>query len=194
MFIRTQRLFLRPGWAEDAAELTRAIAHEPVVRMLAHAPWPYAVQDAAAFLESAAGARLPSLLVTLPEDGGRIVGGCALREGSRGAVEVGYWVTPQCWGRGYAREALAGLANTAGSIGHHRLTARHSLDTPASGKVLRAAGFRPTGRTIRAFSLSRRSETVSVEYALDLMPASPPAPDWTRPAAYRAGAGLDAAA
>jgi len=42
MFIRTERLFLRPGWVEDAPELARAIAHEPVVRMLARAPGPTA--------------------------------------------------------------------------------------------------------------------------------------------------------
>ncbi len=38
MFLRTERLFLRPAWAEDASELTRAIGHEPVVRMLARVP------------------------------------------------------------------------------------------------------------------------------------------------------------
>ena len=41
MFLRTQRLFLRPAWPEDAAEIARAIGHEPVVRMLARVPWPY---------------------------------------------------------------------------------------------------------------------------------------------------------
>ena len=34
MFLRTERLFLRPAWLEDAPELTRAIGQEPVVRMI----------------------------------------------------------------------------------------------------------------------------------------------------------------
>ena len=41
MFARTERLLLRPGWAEDAPALARAIADEQVVRNLATAPWPY---------------------------------------------------------------------------------------------------------------------------------------------------------
>ena len=40
MFARTERLLLRPGWAEDAPALARAIADEQVVRNLATAPWP----------------------------------------------------------------------------------------------------------------------------------------------------------
>src|SRR4029453_3588759 len=50
MFARTERLLLRPGWAEDAPALARAIADEQVVRNLATAPWPFALEDAEAFL------------------------------------------------------------------------------------------------------------------------------------------------
>ena len=42
MFARTERLLLRPGWAEDAPALAAAIADEMIVRNLATAPWPYA--------------------------------------------------------------------------------------------------------------------------------------------------------
>ena len=40
MFARTKRLLLRPGWAQDAPALFRAIADEGIVRNLASAPWP----------------------------------------------------------------------------------------------------------------------------------------------------------
>ncbi|HEX8257817.1 MAG TPA: GNAT family N-acetyltransferase, partial [Allosphingosinicella sp.] len=40
MFARTDRLLLRPGWAEDAPALYAAIADEAIVRNLASAPWP----------------------------------------------------------------------------------------------------------------------------------------------------------
>ena len=40
MFIRSKRLFLRPGWPEDWTELYTAINDEGVVRNLASAPWP----------------------------------------------------------------------------------------------------------------------------------------------------------
>jgi RimJ/RimL family protein N-acetyltransferase len=195
MFIRTDRLFLRPGWVEDAPELARAIAHEPVVRMLARVPWPYREEHALAFLGTPGDPRLPTLLVTLPEEGGRIGGGCGLHEGEGGAVEVGYWITPECWGRGYAREALRGLVRTARWIGHTRLTARPALENLASANVLRANGFQRTGQSSLFPSLGRGDEMVSgAEYALELVPASAPSPDWTRPAAYAEGEGLGAAA
>ena len=56
MFALTPRLTLRPGWPEDAPALARAIGHEPVVRNLSRAPWPYGVADAAAFLALPRGA------------------------------------------------------------------------------------------------------------------------------------------
>ena len=88
MFLRTERLFLRPAWLEDAPELTRAIGHEPVVRMLARVPWPYREEHARAWIGAPKDARCPSLLITLPERGGRIVGGCGLHQ-KEGVVEVG---------------------------------------------------------------------------------------------------------
>jgi len=194
MFIRTERLFLRPGWIEDAPELARAIAHEPVVRMLARAPWPYGEADARAFLEALQDPRLPTLLVTLPAEKGRIIGGCGLHRGSSADVEVGYWITPDCWGNGYASEALAGLLHVARMLGHERLAARHALDNPASGAVLRANGFGLTGRTALYHSLGRGAELGCVEYAIDLGRVFPSQPNWTQAAAYAAGAGLGAAA
>lgn len=54
MFIRSERLFLRPGWPEDWAELLALIDDESVVRNLARAPWPYSPADARAFASQAA--------------------------------------------------------------------------------------------------------------------------------------------
>ena len=193
MFIRTERLFLRPGWAEDAPELARAIAHEPVVRMLARAPWPFGEVDARAFLELEQHPKLPNLLVTLPTERGRIIGVCGLHRGESGEVEVGYWITPERWGHGYAREALSGLLGVVSLLGHRRIAARHALDNPASGSVLRANGFRPTGRVARYHSRGRAAEVDSVEYALQLAPGTP-GQDWTRANAYTGEAGLGAAA
>jgi hypothetical protein len=40
MFTRTERLLLRPGWAEVAPALAATFADERIVRNLATAPWP----------------------------------------------------------------------------------------------------------------------------------------------------------
>ena len=69
MFARTERLLLRPGWAEDAPALARAIADETVVRNLATAPWPYALEDAEAFLAAPRDPAMPCFLITERTDG-----------------------------------------------------------------------------------------------------------------------------
>ena len=167
MFLRTERLFLRPPWLEDVPELTHAIGRESVVRMLARAPWPYGEGDARRWVEQPRNPYLPSLLVTLPDQDGRIVGGCSLDDGES-VPEVGYWIAPEYWGRGYATEALDGLLSLARMAGHRRVLGRRAADNPASGQVLRKAGFRPTGRSGAFHSLSRNAGVEALEYAIDL--------------------------
>lgn len=173
MFLRTERLFLRPAWLEDATELTRAIGHEPVVRMLARVPWPYREEHAREWIDAAQNPYLPSLLVTLPEEDGRIIGGCGLHQ-EADDVEVGYWIAPSHWGCGYATEALRGLVALARVAGHTRIVSRHAADNPASGRVLRKAGFRATGRARPFHSLGRGARLEAPEYVLDLGEANGP--------------------
>lgn len=173
MFLRTERLFLRPAWLEDAPELARAIAHEPVVRMLARAPWPYREEHARDWIAAPRDPWLPDLLITVPEEGGRIVGSCGLHARD-GEIEVGYWIEPGHWGRGFATEALRGVVSLARLAGHRRLVSRHATDNPASGRVLRKAGFRPTGRRGTIHSLGRNAQVETPEYALDLSEAEGP--------------------
>jgi RimJ/RimL family protein N-acetyltransferase len=167
MFMRTQRLFLRPAWPEDARELTAAIAHESVVRMLSRVPWPYREADARAYIEREKNPRLPSLLITLPSAGGRIVGGIGLHD-EAGEAAVGYWVTPDAWGCGIASEALCGFVALARLCGHARLVGYHAADNPASGRVLLRGGFQPTGRTRTFPSLGRGHALCGPELVLAL--------------------------
>ena len=106
MFARTERLLLRPGWAEDAPALAQAIADETIVRNLATAPWPYGLADAEAFLASARDPALPSFLIFERTDGApQLVGACGLGRRPSGAVELGYWIARPFWGNGFATEA-----------------------------------------------------------------------------------------
>src|SRR5690606_21617519 len=132
-------------------------------------------------------AALPSLLITVPEEAGRIIGGCGLHA-KGGHHEVGYWVSPAQWGRGYATEAVSGLVSLARSLGHRRLIGRHAVDNPASGRVLRKAGFRPTGRAGVFDSLARGATLEASEYVLDFDGVEPMKRRWMRPEAYSAGA------
>ena len=129
MFARTERLLLRPGWAEDAPELARAIADEQVVRNLATAPWPYALADAEAFLAAPRDPAMPNFLITERTDGApRIVGACGLGRRPSGAVEMGYWIARQHWGKGFATEASRALIDIAKALKLPRLEASHFVD------------------------------------------------------------------
>lgn len=168
MFIRSERLFLRPGWPEEWQDLLALIDDEAVVRNLARAPWPYTAEDAKAFAACQAERLLPNFFVTLPGPAGaRLIGSVGLaRDGDQ--VELGYWIGRPYWGQGYATEASRALLSLAKGLGHKRLVASHFIDNPASGRVLRKLGFCPTGVVRNRFSLGRGEEAPALQLALDL--------------------------
>ena len=159
MFARTERLVLRPGWAEDAPALAAAIADELIVRNLATAPWPYRLRDAEAFLAQPRDPVLPSFLIfERTDDAPRLVGSCGLGRRPSGAVELGYWIARPFWGRGYATEASIALTDIARALGIAQLEGSHFLDNPASGRVLEKLGFKPIGITAPRLSCARGTE------------------------------------
>ena len=170
MFVRTQRLTLRPGWIEDAPQVARAIAHWDVCSKLATAPWPYALGDAEQFLAMQRDAERPVMLIHAHEGGGtRLIGGIGIHPDEDGEIELGYWLTPDAWGRGYATEAGAAVVRAAReSLRLKRLVSGHFIDNPASGKVLRKLGFRPTGRVVMRESRARGHATPCATFELDL--------------------------
>ena len=173
MFLRTERLFLRPPFPEDWREVFAGIAEEKTVRMMASAPWPYTPQDARDWCEG----RVHSdgricMVITLPGDSGAPVIGAIGWSPESGGQEIGYWIAPAHQRRGYATEALRGVVQTLRALGHRRLQAGHFVDNPASGRVLAAAGFRPTGAIEQTPSAGRGGASAPLlRYALDLSEA-----------------------
>ncbi|WP_414902733.1 GNAT family N-acetyltransferase [Sphingomonas flavalba] len=165
MFARTDRLLLRPGWAEDAPALHAAIAEPAVVRNLARAPWPYRLSDAEAFL-SGAEKHLPACLLFARTRGApRLVGGIGLHPAAGGQVELDFWIARRFWGLGYATEAgEAMLAAARDTLRLPMIAAAHFVDNPAAGHVLRKLGFRPTGCVASRFSIARGEAAPSLCY------------------------------
>lgn len=173
MFHRSENLFLRPTWPEDAEAIFHGIADEAVVRNLASAPWPFRPQDAEAFAASEKDACLPRFALTLPsEPGSPLIGVAGLHHRDDG-VELGYWLGRRWWGRGYATEAVRAILDIARTQGITRVQAGHFVDNPASGRVLRKAGFLPTGEVRPQHSLARGKETESIRYAIGLSGEEP---------------------
>jgi RimJ/RimL family protein N-acetyltransferase len=169
MFARTERLLLRPGWAEDAPALHAAIADEGIVRNLALVPWPYEPCDARAFLAAERDADEPNLLIFRRTSGApRLVGGIALTRRPDGH-ELGYWLARSAWGLGYATEAGHALvAHARDALRLKRLCAAPFLDNPGSARVLEKLGFRSTGSVSHRYSAGRRSSVPTREFVLAL--------------------------
>lgn len=164
MFVRTPRLTLRPGWIEDAPALYEAIADERIVAMLARAPWPYTPEDAAAFLSRTCPPGEPEFLIFAHEGASpRLVGGIGVGRDGSGARELGYWLRPDAWGRGYMSEAGRAVLDTLrDSLRIDRLVSGHFADNRASARVLHKLGFRPTGQTVPRHSRARDAHVACV--------------------------------
>ena len=178
MFIRSERLFLRPIWPEDWQDLLAGIGDEAVVRKLAQAPWPYAADEArfsagSSPAMSSQNRHCPQFLVTRPrgDNGVDAIGVIGLAKAA-GEVALCYWIASEHWGRGYATEAVRALLSLARTLGHRRLIARHFLDDPASARVLAKLGFCPRGEVVETHSLVRGGMALAQEHVLDLVAAS----------------------
>lgn len=172
MFIRTERLFLRPAFSEDWREVYRGLNDEVVAGMLTSAPWPYGEQDARDFCMRQDQRGAFAFLVTLPGRFGAPVIGAMGIEKKDGPHELGYWLARPYWGCGYATEAARAILNTARALGVKRVVAGHFVENPASGRVLRKAGFRETGEIVLAPSAARGGEILPARrYAINLVQA-----------------------
>ncbi len=157
MFARTERLLLRPGWAEDAPALHAAIADEAIIRNLTSPPWPYSLADAEAFLASKRPDHAPSFLLFRRTRGApQLVGAAGLGRKPGGEGELGYWIARPYWSLGYATEAAEAVLRIArNGLRLNKLSAGHFTDNPASGRVLEKIGFKPTGQYAQRYSAAR---------------------------------------
>jgi RimJ/RimL family protein N-acetyltransferase len=169
MFARTTRLLLRPGWAEDAPALARAIADEAIVRNLSTAPWPYGVAEAEAFLAKPRDPVLSSFVITERTSAApRLIGACGFARRPSGAVELGYWIKRSHWNQGFATEAGHALIDIARTLKLPQLEASHFVDNPASGRVLEKLGFVATGLSAERFSCARNGDATTRLFRLVL--------------------------
>lgn len=169
MFVRTERLFLRPAWPEDLDDLVRILGEEDIQRNVGVAPLPRETEAIRAYLDRPRDPRLPHFFMYLRAPGGpQLVGGIGLGRYDGEDVEVGYWLAAAHRGRGFAGEALRAVLNQARSLGYPRVIASHFADSMATHRVLEAAGFRDTGEVRSRYSAGRAMEYAARIYVADL--------------------------
>lgn len=72
----------------------------------------------------------------------RVIGLIDIDEIHSGTPHLGYWLHPEAWGKGFAKEAAARIVQFAREEAFlPSLTAGHAADNPASGRVLAHVGF-----------------------------------------------------
>ena len=172
MFYRSERLFLRPAFPEDAREIYEGICDAGVVQMLASVPWPYRLADAEEYCALPHDPQAPRFAITLPGAKGAPIIGVVGFHTRDDEVGFGYWIAHDHWGQGYATEAARAALEVARALGNKRVLAGHYVDNPASGRVLRKLGFRETGEVRPTFCRARGGELVLARrYALDFAEA-----------------------
>lgn len=161
MFIRSERLFLRPAWPEDCAEMIALITDEAVLRDVAAMQWPYTEEDARSFVARPHERLLPHFFITLPTaEGARPIGSIGLGK-SGDDVTIGFWIGHRHWRQGYATEATRAVLGLARAIGHRRIVATHFADNFATTRVLEKTGFTRTGQM-------RLRDAPAITFAADL--------------------------
>ncbi|WP_295529923.1 GNAT family protein [Novosphingobium sp. Chol11] len=157
MFIRTERLFLRPGWPEERAELAALISG---IHGLS--------DDARARIESQPSEMFPQFCITVPgEKGAQLIGGIELVDAA-GAGSLAFWIAQPFRGQGFATEAVRAVLNLARTLGHRRIVGWHFVDDAASGRVLGKTGFSSTGHIRMCLNPARGGGEPALVHAVEL--------------------------
>lgn len=143
MFMRSERLFLRPAWPEDAQDLHTLHEEAQVACGLQRDAC-----DITRLLAPRGDRRHPSLLITLPgARESRLIGYIGVHQDDGEAV-LRIFLAPDVRGRGYAREALAAFLRLIRTLGHGHVSARNVADGSALARLLQHTGFVTTGRVV----------------------------------------------
>ena len=147
--IRTKRLTLRPYAPADTEQLVALLTHPEVTKT-------FMVPDFATPEQAVA---LVSRLVAMsrPEDTAHLEYGICLDDRLIGFVndcgieedeiEIGYVVSPDEQGRGYATEAVRAVLEELRGMGFRRVTAGYFEGNKASRRVMEKCGMQPIGET-----------------------------------------------
>jgi ribosomal-protein-alanine N-acetyltransferase len=135
---------MRPWREGDEHALAAAANHRAIwLALRDRFPHPYTIADAEAWL--ALNLADPDPVNLAIEVDGVVAGGIGLIRQSdvhRISAELGYWLTPACWGRGIMTAAVGGFTEWAfATHGLERIFAVTFDSNPASARVLEKAGY-----------------------------------------------------
>ncbi|MDN3496326.1 GNAT family N-acetyltransferase [Planococcus sp. APC 4015] len=156
--LRTERLVLSTPAGADVDEIFAA-CQDPATQRYTTVPAHYERRHAAEFVSTVAQRWESGVEQTWAiRDGETLAGMIGLYHHGRGAVELGYWVSPGSRGRGFVTEAARAVVDWGFSplgLELHRIEWRAVVGNIASARAARALGFRYEG-LVRHGLTSRR--------------------------------------
>lgn len=148
--LETKRLLLRPFASGDIDAVQRMVNDPEIVATTRALHFPYPEGAAAHWIaqqpEAWFSGRAAIFAITLKE-ANLVIGAVGLEmEPNDERAELGYWLDPPFWNRGFTSEAAeAAVEFGFRQLGLNRITAEHMAHNLASARVLEKAGFRPEG-------------------------------------------------
>jgi RimJ/RimL family protein N-acetyltransferase len=134
--LQTKDLVLQPVGACDIADMCRWLNEPAVAAWMSALPYPFRLSDARHYLGQIGEAGADFWTITLD---GAFIGQIGIGD------ELGYWLIPEVWGRGFATQAAtAALANAFGT-GSRMVIAGVHPDNRGSRRVLDKLGFLEVG-------------------------------------------------
>jgi RimJ/RimL family protein N-acetyltransferase len=144
--LETAQLWLRWPRAKDAPAIDRYSSRWEVAQFTAHIPHPYPQGTAERFVFAtrAANANGRDLNLVIETRVGKrcVVGAIGLSGRGVDRLALGYALSPEVWGRGYATEAVEAMVETAFRLTHCvEINVDVRVENPASRRVLDKCGF-----------------------------------------------------
>lgn len=143
--IETERVYLRKFKLSDAKRVAEICNDENLTRYLP-LPYPYTLEMAKEWITSQKTDLKHQDYAVISKENNKLIGSISLSDKGDGCKELGYWLAPECHGKGIMTETAHCLISYAfEKLGVHKIIAKHYIENPASGKVMQKCGMNVVG-------------------------------------------------
>jgi [ribosomal protein S5]-alanine N-acetyltransferase len=147
--IYTDRLVLRPFTLTDAPQVKTLAGDREIYETTLFVPYPYEDGMAESWISThqAGFYEGRGVVFAICLASGALIGAISLNKaGLFNAAELGYWIGVAHWNRGYCTEAAKAVVEYGFNIlRYHKISARHFVDNPSSGRVMEKVGMKREG-------------------------------------------------
>jgi [ribosomal protein S5]-alanine N-acetyltransferase len=147
--IRTERLILRPFALTDAPRVKLLAGDQRIYETTLCIPYPYEEGIAESWISTHQRCFYEGLgaVFAICLSNETVIGAASLsRAGQFNRAELGYWIGQSFWNRGYCTEAAGAVLRYGfDTLGYHKISARHFVGNPSSGRVLEKIGMTREG-------------------------------------------------